>query len=152
LGTGLISKKMPGTVGSFFAMLMVIVLPKSPQLLFFISGILFIIGIWVCNLYIIKYKYENDKDPRYIVIDEVCGIFLGCAIIYCFGFQSISVIFINFLLFRFFDIIKPFPIRSVENILKCNDKTIGFGIMIDDILAVIFSSALQIIGGILWKK
>ncbi|MDR0942455.1 MAG: phosphatidylglycerophosphatase A [Holosporales bacterium] len=151
-GTGLISKKMPGTIGSLFAMLIVIVLPRSPRLLFLISSILFIVGVLACDLYITKFKYESCKDPAYIVIDEACGIFFGCAVIYCFWLQSILAVFINFLLFRLFDILKPFPIKTIEDSLKRNSKTVGFGIMIDDILAAIFASALQIIGGVLYGE
>lgn len=136
-GTGLISKKMPGTVGSIFATVLVLFLTRSSNLLISLASVLFIIGTVLCQIYVSK--YETNKDPGYAVIDEACGIFLGCGIIYILGFCSQLAIFLNFLFFRLFDIWKPFPIRNIEKLLKNNDKTLGFGIMIDDVLAAIFA-------------
>jgi phosphatidylglycerophosphatase A len=143
---------MPGTIGSFLATLIILILPISSLLLFFISGILFIIGVVICDIYITKYRFDTDKDPSYVVIDEACGVFLGCSVIYYFGLNSIIAVFVNFLLFRFFDILKPFPIKNIEKFLKNNDKTVGIGIMIDDVLAAVFAATFQVIGGILWGK
>ena len=140
-GTGLISKKMPGTVGSIFATVLALFLSRSPKLLISLAIVLFIIGTILCQIYITK--YEANKDPGYAVIDEVCGIFLGCGIIYLFGFCSQLAIFLNFLFFRLFDIWKPFPIKNVEKFFKNNDKTLGFGIMIDDVLAGIFAAIIN---------
>ncbi|MDR3224417.1 MAG: phosphatidylglycerophosphatase A [Holosporales bacterium] len=150
--TGLISKKIPGTVGSFFAMLIVYAIPKSSSLITFVSILLFIAGTILSDIYLIRYKYDENRDPSYIVIDEACGIFLGAALVSYFGVLDNISIFVNFLLFRFFDILKPFPIKQIEATLKNNNKTVGFGIMLDDVLAAIFSSTLQVAGGVLWAK
>lgn len=142
---GLISKKMPGTIASFFGTLILFLIPKDARLAFWGAIITFLVGCVACHLYIIKYKYESDKDPGYVVIDEICGIFIGAFIIYYFGLKSNIDIFINFLLFRLFDILKPFPIRNIENLMKQSNKTIAFGIMIDDVIAGIFASIIQIL-------
>jgi phosphatidylglycerophosphatase A len=146
----MLSKKTPGTVGSFSATLMVIALPKSTQLAALISVATFVIGVASCSAYL-KQNVE-DKDPGYIVIDEVCGIFTGCSIIYLYGLTSLAAVLCNFILFRIFDILKPSPIRNVERALKHNDKTAGFGVMLDDVLAAILASAVQILWSFLWVK
>jgi phosphatidylglycerophosphatase A len=87
---------------------------------------LFFIGVFVST----HYSTELGKtDPRKIVIDEACGQFIVL-------FQmptSWFLLLLGFFLFRLFDIIKPYPIRKVENLKK------GWGIMLDDILAAIYT-------------
>ncbi|MDR1391426.1 MAG: phosphatidylglycerophosphatase A [Holosporales bacterium] len=144
LYTGLLSKKIPGTVGSFGAMLFLFFLPPSLELVFGMAIFFFFLGTFCCNLYITKYRYESSRDPRYIVIDEVCGVFLGAGIIYGFNMNSAWAIFINFLLFRVIDISKPFPIKFIEKSMKNRDRTVGLGIMLDDVLAAIFAAFLQL--------
>lgn len=72
-------------------------------------------------------------DPAEVVIDEVCG-YLVAMIGHVLSFSSIAT---GFLLFRLFDIWKPWPIRSVESNL-----TGGASIMIDDVLAGILANLL----------
>ncbi|MDR2667101.1 MAG: phosphatidylglycerophosphatase A [Holosporales bacterium] len=141
---GLISKKMPGTLGSIAATGIAILLPKSAVLSLCISLGLFIIGVVCSNAYIAKYQRKSDKDPGYIVIDEACGIFFGYAILLFANLFTTLDIIINFLLFRLFDILKPFPIKNIEKHCKSHSKLIGFGIMIDDVLAIIIATILQI--------
>ena len=141
-GSGLISNKMPGTIGSVFATLILLVLPKTTYLTLILSVATFFIGWLFCELYIPK--YETNRDPGYIVIDEACGIFLGASLIYAFGLTSIFAIIGNLFLFRFFDIWKPFPIRNIEKYLAKNSKTIALGIMLDDMIAAFFGTAIQI--------
>ena len=76
------------------------------------------------------------KDPACIVIDEIVA-FLALLI---YTKPDVITLFYCFLLFRFFDILKPFPI----NILEKNFEG-GFGIMIDDIAAAIYSALIIII-------
>ena len=75
------------------------------------------------------------KDPSCIVIDEIVA-FLALLIY----LQPHAVeLFYSFLLFRFFDILKPFPINILEKKFEG-----GFGIMIDDIAATIYSAFIII--------
>ena len=143
-GIGLISKRMPGTIASIFGMLFLFLLPSGFFLTVAIAIFIFVLGWKCCDLYIIKYGYETNRDPGYAVIDEVCGIFVGASIIYSFGLVSPFAILCNFLLFRFFDILKPFPIRNFEKIMKHREQTVGIGIMFDDVLAGIFAAVFQI--------
>lgn len=140
--TGLISGRMPGTIGSFAATLLLLVMPKSSCLMLVCFLVSFLLGWLCCNLYIPK--YEANKDPGYVVIDEVCGIFLSGTILYYFGYNTKLEIIIAFALFRLFDICKPYPIRNIETYMKTHKNTISFGIMLDDIIASVFASMVQI--------
>lgn len=133
--TGLISKRMPGTIGSLAASILSLLLPKYSYLFFFIAIFLFIIGIITSQ----KYVEDNpeNKDPGFIVIDEACAIFLSNAILLDIFEYSYTVFLLSFLFFRLFDILKPFPIRRIETYFKQKSEMNGFGIMIDDIIAVI---------------
>ncbi|MDR1333583.1 MAG: phosphatidylglycerophosphatase A [Holosporales bacterium] len=159
-GIGLISRKMPGTVGSLAATVIVLLSPKFVTLMLVLSAVTFLVGTIACIRLLskppeseVRVRYDSDsRDPGYVVIDEVCGVFLGSSIIFSYGLTSTWAIIINFLLFRFFDIVKPCPIRNVEAHLKRFDKTAGFGIMLDDVLAAIIASSLQVLWSILWGK
>ena len=74
-------------------------------------------------------KFLGKKDPSEIVIDEVAG-FLVTMFLLPLSWLSL---FLGFILFRIFDIIKPFPIRRLEKIKG------GAGIVLDDLLAGIYA-------------
>jgi len=136
-GSGLISKKMPGTVGSAVATIFSYVLPSSYCLFFAIALILFVIGIWTCQKYVAKCLNFKDLDPHYIVIDEACAIFL-CNAIMLLMIPYVSYMYILTLgFFRLFDIWKPYPINKIEKYFKMQHSLCGFGIMIDDIVATV---------------
>lgn len=118
---------------------------------FFICLLLFIIGTYFSSVYS---KHVMKNDPKEVVIDEVVGQML--TILLCFfsiifinyskiietlGVLTINIIFLfvlPFLLFRFFDITKPWPINWVDKNIKG-----GIGIMIDDVLAAFFASVIH---------
>lgn len=77
-------------------------------------------------------RIENDPDPSKIVIDEAAGQMLTLV----FVAPSLWALLVGFLLFRFFDIVKPFPIRRSERLPG------GIGIMCDDILAGVYAGIL----------
>ena len=77
-------------------------------------------------------KHFDKKDPRPCVIDEVAGQMISLLLIP----HSIFLYAAGFFIFRFFDIIKPFPIRHLEKAPH------GVGIMIDDIAAGLYSLGL----------
>jgi phosphatidylglycerophosphatase A len=77
-------------------------------------------------------KHFDKKDPRACVIDEVAGQMISLLLIP----HSIVLYAAGFLIFRFFDILKPFPIKHLEKAPH------GIGIMIDDVGAGLFSLAL----------
>ena len=82
-----------------------------------------LIFIKICTI-----KLKN-KDPKFIVVDE----HIGQAVSLIFCSQEIIQYLISFLLFRFFDIIKPFPINIIDRKMKN-----PFGVIYDDIVAGFF--------------
>jgi phosphatidylglycerophosphatase A len=79
-----------------------------------------------------KLVTEKEKDPGYIVIDEVAGMIITLMFIP----PTLLNFSIGLILFRFFDILKPLGIRKTEQMKK------GWGIMTDDILAGIYSTII----------
>lgn len=128
-GSGL-SKKAPGTMGTLLA------IPFYYCLIqfyadFYLPVLLLVVisGIWICG------KAAEDigvHDHGGIVWDEIAGYLLT---MYWVGFNWQNVL-IGFVLFRIFDIAKPWPINWLDKKVKG-----GFGIMVDDLLAGLMSAA-----------
>ena len=78
----------------------------------------------------------GDKDPGFFVLDEVAGYLLT---IWWFDGPSLLALFVAFCAFRFFDIVKPPPIRSVERVGG------GAGIVLDDLVAGVYGLVLLMI-------
>lgn len=81
----------------------------------------------------------GKDDPSQIIIDEVAGQFITFFMIPI----SLKTLVIGFLLFRFFDIVKPFPINDMQELEG------GVGVTMDDVLAGVFAnvSLMLIIAG-----
>ncbi|MBO39100.1 MAG: phosphatidylglycerophosphatase A [Rhodospirillaceae bacterium] len=122
----------PGTWGSLLALPLawVILSQWSQYILLVVTFVLFLAGMLASNIH---QKRREDKDPSYIVIDE----FVGQLLVLSIAPLGWVYFFAAFLLFRIFDICKPWPISWA-------DKTIrnGFGIMFDDILAAGYTAAI----------
>ncbi len=121
----------PGTLTSLIVVLLykfyfhTLSWPFYLMLLFF----LFIIGT------ITSTQYSSDlknKDPRNIVIDEAMGQAL---LLFHLGDAWLPLI-LSFLLFRLFDIVKPYPIKKIETLPK------GWGIMMDDVAAAVYAGVV----------
>lgn len=103
-----------------------------------ISIVVLILGTWASNVYMASL---DRHDPGEIVIDEVlgqfmtltAGFYLFCAF-NCDATFSTALTLASFILFRFFDIIKPWPIGWFDKHIKG-----GFGVMFDDILAAVYA-------------
>lgn len=89
-----------------------------------------LLGIWAANRAVRIFK---DKDPQKAVVDEV----IGQLIVFLFVPFAISwqLVLAGFLLFRLFDIWKPYPIDSLQNLPA------GIGVCADDILAGVYGGA-----------
>ena len=81
-------------------------------------------------------KITNKKDPGWIVIDEVAGQSVALLPAAFAGENILLICAAAFILFRIFDILKPWPIRNAEKLPG------GFGILLDDILAGICAAAV----------
>ena len=93
------------------------------------ATLIFALGWWSSSLYA---RASGENDPSSVVIDEVFGLALVMTLIP----TTIAAWIAGFLLFRFFDILKPFPIGWCDRHLKG-----GFGIMFDDGLAALLAIA-----------
>lgn len=126
-GVGL-APKAPGTFGTLAAIPFVFLTMMAPLWLQLVVAIaICAIGIWFCD---VASRDAGVHDHPAIVWDEVAGFYItmiGAAI-------SWQTLLVGFILFRFFDIVKPWPITLLDKHVKG-----GFGIMVDDILAGIFS-------------
>ena len=90
-------------------------------------------GIWAASR---TEKLSGRKDPGKVVIDEVAGQFIALMPVpYLLGTAWWSAI-LAFVLFRFFDIVKPYPARKLESLEA------GLGIMADDIVAGVYAATV----------
>lgn len=80
--------------------------------------------------------YAEGKDPQFFVLDEVAGYLLT---IWWFEGPSLLTLFVAFCAFRFFDIVKPPPIRKVERVGG------GAGIVLDDLVAGVYGLVLVMV-------
>jgi len=138
------SKYAPGTVASFITCLVFIPLYDNKINIIFL--IIIISFFFIYSVYAIdRFKnYFDEVDSREIVIDEFVGQSIPIITVYSLITDNISnFIFytaVSFFLFRFFDIIKPYPINKIDENIKN-----GFGVMLDDVVAGIYSSIVLII-------
>lgn len=119
----------PGTMGSLLGVIICFFLPPTNPLLYGIVYIsIFLTAIWAAS---IAKEHFAKKDPGQIVCDEIIGYMIAMFLI---PFTFLNVIIV-FLLFRFFDILKPFPIGAIDNKMDS-----GFGIVFDDVMAGIYAN------------
>jgi phosphatidylglycerophosphatase A len=81
-------------------------------------------------------------DPKEVVIDEVVGVWIALFFVKFFTPEASDLLTfsLSFLLFRFFDILKPFPISYLDKNLKN-----ALGVMLDDVLAGIFAGICTVL-------
>jgi len=120
----------PGTWGSLVAFAFFILLKPGPYIHVIMVLILIPVGV-VCSDH--AEKFFGIKDSSHIVIDEFCG-YLFSVVLFPFSYVNALA---AFFLFRFFDILKPFPIKKIESFLNG-----GKGIMADDIMAAIYTNMI----------
>lgn len=128
LGSGL-SPKAPGTCGSFLAMFFCMALLMCPWYVTpIVTVITFFLGLKACNE---AEKALGMHDHGGIVIDEFVGMFITILFMPQGQWQ---LAILAFVLFRIFDISKPFPVSYA-------DRNIGggLGVMVDDVLAGVYS-------------
>lgn len=133
------SKFAPGTIASFITCLIYIILFFFKIQIFILLS-LFII-ILLSSFFAIESlkNYFEEVDSKEIVIDEFIGQSIPLLTLYYLNISNdlINFIFLSilsFLLFRFFDILKPYPINIIDKNLKNN-----LGVILDDIIAGLFS-------------
>jgi phosphatidylglycerophosphatase A len=119
----------PGTAGSLLALIIyVLMLASRPVLFTCATAFLFFIGVWAAT----ETEKTHGHDASVIVVDEMVGMWIAVA------FPASGPAWIwpaaSFLLFRLFDIVKPFPANVSQKLPK------GWGVMVDDVVAGVYSN------------
>jgi phosphatidylglycerophosphatase A len=119
----------PGTVGSAAALVAYLAVrwTGSAAVEASVAAVLFAAGIWAAQS---AEKHFGRTDPGYIVIDEVVGMLVTLLFLPVTWKGAVA----GFLLFRLFDIVKPFPAARCERLYG------GFGVMMDDLVAGIYGN------------
>ncbi len=121
----------PGTMGTLIAIPVYYFLSAIPSPLYEITLIaFFFLSVWISENAEISF---GKKDDPGIVIDEMVGFLITMLWVP----KTTLFIILGFFLFRFFDILKPFPIRHLERGFKG-----GFGVVLDDVLAGIYANII----------
>ncbi len=116
----------PGTVGSLLTVAAVWLIPFTPLRLAYTLIVVTVLGTWAAHR---VERAMGKKDPGLIVIDEVAGMLLSVLLLP----RTIPVLLAAFLLFRLFDIWKPFPARESQVLSG------GLGVMVDDLIAGVYA-------------
>jgi len=111
---------------------------QNPWYLFVIAILITLLGVYVSN----KVEPDWGEDSSRVVIDEVAGMLIAVV----FVAMNIYTLIGGLILFRFFDIVKPLGIRKMEALPS------GTGVMMDDVLAGVYSNILVWVGYLLWLK
>jgi phosphatidylglycerophosphatase A len=120
-----------GTFGSLAGLIIGYALNLINYNLFFIMiPILFILGVIASNKY---QKLTGEKDSSVIVVDEVVGQLIAMM----FVMDNLILVFISFIIFRIFDIFKPWPASYADTKMSG-----GLGVMLDDVFAGIYAAIL----------
>lgn len=129
-GSGL-AKKMPGTMGTVAAIPVYLVFIQAPIWLYSVLTVLVMIaGIWICEG---AAKQLGEHDFGGIVWDEIAGLLITMWLV---PFSWLAVLY-GFILFRIFDILKPWPIKWIDQKIEG-----GLGIMLDDVLAGVMAAII----------
>jgi phosphatidylglycerophosphatase A len=143
----------PGTFGSALGLLWFAILLWMQTLWAFLAvavgGLL--ISVWICGR---AERILNQRDPGSIVLDEICAVPL-CFVPWVtsewlrkgawptleafFGEKTWYITVVIFVLFRGFDIVKPWPVRQSQRLPG------GWGVVMDDVLAALYVCALSLI-------
>ncbi len=161
--------KMPGTWGTLGAIPLLYVLNflsvkfalRFDYIVLVSAVVTFLWGWSLCSKVLYKFKMgdnheavdKNDKkkyDPSWIVIDEVAGFLLTISLVFWGAktsntmldqIQCIVLFFASFMLFRIYDILKPWPIYAIETWMSIQERFQSLSIMLDDIIAAVMAAA-----------
>ncbi|MDR1529466.1 MAG: phosphatidylglycerophosphatase A [Burkholderiales bacterium] len=125
-GTGLL-RPASGTWGTLPAIPIAWLSQQYPTASIITIILLLIVGAWAAQ---ITGKHLDEHDHSGIVIDEIAAFTI---VLFVTGVTPITVL-IAFVLFRFFDIVKPLPIRNIDRLMRN-----GMGVMLDDLLAAVYT-------------
>jgi len=129
----------PGTFGSLLSVGMFLLLARViagnvlvAVVLALIVAVTFL-GIWAGSRI---EQLSGRKDPGKVVVDEVAGQLIALFPLTLFGHWSTGIVILSFILFRFFDIVKPYPANRLQELDG------GIGIMFDDLIAGVYGAVV----------
>lgn len=124
----------PGTWGSLAALpfAWIIAWLFGPRLLLLAAFLLFFIGWWAASRVV---RASAVEDPGSVVVDEVVGQWLTLGLALVLAPSSVAVYIAGFVLFRIFDVAKPWPARWIDQHVKG-----GLGVMADDVAAGVYAA------------
>ncbi len=133
IGTGFFSgyaPLAPGTAGSVMALLIYLIPGfENPAIMLFFISAGFLTGIILGT----KFEKQFGKDPSIFTLDEFVGTWIALILLP----KTWIVIFIDFILWRILDILKPLPARQLEKLQG------GWGIMLDDVVSALYTLILM---------
>jgi len=122
----------PGTVASAITAVVLWWLHLPPLTLSVLLIIVIALGTWAADE---AERALGGKDPGAIVVDEVAGMMLSVLAVPL----TLPVLIVGFLLFRVFDVVKPFPANVSQRLRG------GVGVMVDDLIAGLYALALVLL-------
>ncbi len=129
IGSGLYTGFIPKASGTFasFAALLLFLIPgfENPSLMIFLISFFILAGVPIA----VKFEKVYGNDPSQYTLDE----FIGMWITLLFIPKKIWWLVPAFLIWRFMDIVKPYPARKLESVPN------GWGVILDDVMAGIYS-------------
>ena len=129
----------PGTFGSLVAVGIFLLLARTtpPNALVAVVLVAIVVvtfvGIWAATR---TEQLSGRKDPGKVVVDEVAGQFIALFPLTLFTRWSILAVIVSFILFRFFDIVKPYPANRLQELHG------GAGVMFDDLVAGVYGAVI----------
>lgn len=122
----------PGTFGSAAGLVVLAAVrwTGSPLVELAVIALIFAVGVWSGN---IAEKHFGGVDPAPVVLDEVLGMLITLALIPV----NFTGAVVGFLLFRLFDVIKPWPANRMEALPG------GLGVMADDAMAAVYGNIVM---------
>jgi phosphatidylglycerophosphatase A len=133
-----LSPVAPGTVGSLEAVAIYLavdaIFQSTSARLMFVAGLAvatYGFGVWAATR---ASELSETEDPGHVVIDEVCGQLVALTPV-AIKASTVAVV-LAFVLFRLFDIFKPYPVNRLERLRG------GYGVMSDDLMAGAYAAVL----------
>ena len=129
----------PGKWGSLVAVRIFLLLARvvtgGPLVAVLLVAILVVTfaGIWAATR---TEQLSGRKDPGKVVVDEVAGQFIALFPLTLFTRWSTLAVIVSFILFRFFDIVKPYPANRLQELHG------GAGVMFDDLVAGVYGAVI----------
>ena len=123
----------PGTFGSLVGVGLFLLLRAKPLVVLVAILAVTLVGIWAATR---TEELSDRKDPGKIVVDEVAGQLIALFPLTLFTRWSTLAVIISFILFRFFDIVKPYPANRLQELDG------GIGIMFDDLIAGVYGAVV----------